>query len=49
MKTVCGECGGDIKEVASFKAKVSSWYETLSAWITLYQCRECKTMFSKEN
>jgi len=49
MKTVCSECGGDIGEIVSFKAKVSSWYEVLPAWVTLYQCKKCKTIFSKEN
>ena len=49
MKTVCSECGGDLKEVQSFKAKVSSWYETLNGWITIYQCKKCKEIFSKQD
>ena len=49
MKTVCSECGGDIREVQSFKAKISSWHEVLTGWITLYQCKKCKMIFTREN
>ena len=48
MKTVCSECNGELREVTSFKAKVSSWYETLSAWITIYQCKDCKTIYEDQ-
>lgn len=49
MKTVCEHCNGDLREVQTFKAKLSSWHEVLNGSITIYQCKKCKSIFTKEN
>lgn len=49
IKKVCGECGGDIKEVSSFIAKQYSWWEKVTNSITIYQCKKCKDVFEVIN